>query len=513
MTSHSDDTREGKGRVRPGPSPSLSSRGGPARGRTAGLTAAFGALVLLVATVVGNAFGTQAHQYSSPAALAIVAAFGSFLGVVIVVGLPRARAREARAWLGQAAAGAGGLAIAPWLVMANRYTDAPPGSETLFFSVTCWGAMLAAAAALSARDRLSRIGGALLALGGTAAVVANWERPSSFSPLVRYASEELFMLAAGVLWVALVLVLLGAARRSSLPSAALNAALGGVAGGIALAGVSLLTGSLSASDFAGSGVWAYGVATGLATASTLVIVRSRSASAVAGAYLLVPSAMSLLLGLESVFGSRGPNPLLVEPIVGATVIVIAGAWLAWEHPAARADSSTQGNRASIVVARIVAAGAVAAALLALVPPGPPATVQGLRADSTDFRAVFDLYGFEVAGAWLALGVAVAALGLSLERPAGLAARWRALAFILTAAAWPFVAATPLRTLTRFIPSDVQVDYGSEFARIDFAGGPPLLAVAALGGAIMAVAVTLFYRAPKVSQQGAAEAHDREVASP
>lgn len=470
-------------------------------------------MVLLIALVALNAFGTQAHQYSSPAALALVATLGSFLGVVIVVGFPRTGGRDAGAWLGQVAAGAGGFAIAPWVVMANRYTDAPPGSETLFFSVTCWGAMLAVAAAMSSRHRLSRFGGALLALGGTAAVVANWERPSSFSPLVRYASEELFMLAAGVLWVVLVLVLLGAARRSALPAAALRAGLGGAAAGLVLAGVSFSAGSLSVSDFAGTGVWAYGIATGLATASTLVIVRARSASAVAGAYLLVPSAMSLLLGLEGVFGSRGPNPLLVEPIIGATVIVISGIWMAWEHPAARADSSITGGCTVIVVARIVAVCAVAAALVALALPGLTATVQGLRADSTDFRAVFDLYGFEVAGAWLALGVAVAALGLSFERPAGLAARWRALAFIAAAAAWPFVAATPFRTLARFIPSDVQVDYGSEFARIDFAGGPPLLAAIALGGAIAAVAVTLFCRAPKNPEQRRADAHDREVASP
>ncbi len=185
------------------------------------------------------------------------------------------------------------------------------------------------------------------------------------------------MLVAGALWVALVLVLLAAARRSSISAAALRTALGGLAAGAVLAGISLATGSLSAADFAGSGVWAYGIATGVATAAMLVVLRSRSTSAIAGVYLLVPSAMSLLLGLESVFGSRGPNPLLVGPIVAATVVVIAGVWLAWEYPADGARSSARGHGAIIVAARVVAATAVAAALLALVLPGMTATVQGL----------------------------------------------------------------------------------------------------------------------------------------
>ena len=508
MTSHHDEANEGKGRVHPGPSPSNVSSPMPSTHRSGALTPLLGTAVVLVAGVAATVFGTQAHQHSSPAALALVWALGSYLGVVLVAGIPRARSRAVLEWLPQALVGAGGLALAPWLVLANRYTDAPPGSEVVFFSVAAWGAMLALALAAEAPDRTTRAGGAVLALAGVAGVVANWERPSSFSPLVRFAREESFMLLAGVLWVALVVVLLRAALRGALPAAALRASLGGIAAALVLAGTSLAEGTLVADDFGGAGVWAFGISAAFLMAGSLVSLRSRSAFGIAAAHLLVPATMTLLLLFEEVFGIRGPNPLLAGPIAAGTASTMAGLWLT------RASAAVEPQRACppSAIARTLAALAVVAALVAMALPGMTATVTANRADASRFAASFTLHGFEIAGTWLALGVAVAALGIAL-RPRSMRQAWsRAAALAAAIAAWPFVAATPVKTLTSFIPSDVQVDYGSEFARIDFAGSPPLFALAALGGALLAVAVTLF--ACRSSSHGvpkSAERDDREVA--
>lgn len=500
MTSHSDDTREGKGRVRPGPSPSAERAASGARRRlplSSRILQPAGALMVLFAAVGVSAFGTQAHQYSSPAALALFAAFGALVGVVLVSGLPRDPAKSVAEWLVPALAGAGGFAIAPWLVMANRYTDAPPGSEVAFFSVVSWGAMLSIALALGSHERVRRIGATLLALAAAASVLANWERPSSFSPLVRYPREELVMLLAGVLWVALVLVLLRASRRGTLGVAALRASLGGAIAAFALALPPVIAGSLTANDLTMPGLWAYGVATAFLTAGVLIVLRTRSAMPIVGAYLLVPSAMSLLLMLESVFGYRGPNPLLVGPILAATVITLAGIALATGTRETRAEegsgSAPTGPGVRLIVARVVASIALAAAVVTLALPGTTAEVQATRADGTRFEANFDLYGFEVVGSWLALGVACAALGVVLQPSAGRNRMYHAGATLAAIAAWPFVADTPARTLTSFIPTEVQVDYGSEFARIDFAGGPSMLAIVALGGALLAVGVTLSRR--------------------
>ena len=43
---------------------------------------------------------------------------------------------------------------------------------------------------------------AAIGLFGAAAVLANWERPSSFSPFVRYPTEDVAMLVAGAAWAA-----------------------------------------------------------------------------------------------------------------------------------------------------------------------------------------------------------------------------------------------------------------------------------------------------------------------
>lgn len=497
--------REGKGRVHPGPSPSTPSR----RREPSRLLAVFGTAVVLAAGVASSVFGTQAHQYSSAAALAFAAAIGSFFGVILTAGMPKAPSRGIAEWLPQALAGAGGFALAPWIVMANRYTDAPPGSEVVFFSVAAWGAMLAIALAVTSRQRLSRIGGVVLALAGAAAVVANWERPSSFSPLVRFPREELLMLVAGLLWVALVLVLLRAARQGSLAPAALRASLGGIAGALVIAAISLATHRLAFEHFV-PGVWAFGAAMGFLASGMLVVLRSRSGFGIAAAYLLVPASMSLLLLLEQVLGSLGPNPLLVGPIVAATVATLAGLVLAAGRRDAEEAPAPRALTARLAIA--IAALAVLAAFAALALPGMTAAVKGMRADGSQFQATFGLFGFEVAGTWLALGVALAALGIALELPIRAAAWLRSAALTAAVIAWPFVAATPLKTLTGFIPSEVQVDYGSDFARIDFAGGPPIFAAFALGGALVAVAVVLSRRAPALPSQGADESpnDDREV---
>ena len=499
MTSETDDTREGKGRVHPGPSPSAEIRSKRQPNGSAGTRAllALGVLVTLGATAASTVFGTTAHQYSSPGAMALVFALGAFAGVAVVFGLPKERPGAARYWLPAALTGAAGFALAPWLVMANRYTDAPPGSEVVFLTTAAWGAMIAVALAFGSRERISRAGGAVLALAGAAALVANWERPSSFSPFVRFQREESLMLLAGLLFTALVLVLARAATRRALPVTALVAALGGVGGGVALAAAGLASGSLTRADFGVPGLAGYGISVALSVAGMLMLLRSHKAEGIAVAYLLVPAGISTIIMLEQATGPLGPQPIVVGPALASIACVLAGAWIT-------ANGSASPAPVRRTPRSIAAAGAgalaVGAALVALATPAMRAAVEGLRADGSAFAAAFDLMGYESAGPWLALGVAVVAFGMALES-AGWRRAWpRAAAVALALAAWYTAARTPLRTLTSFIPSDVQVDYGSEYARITFAGGVGLAAVAALGAAAVALVLAMV-DSPPVAEAG------------
>lgn len=495
MTSETDDTREGKGRAIPGPSSSV-----PGREAGGGVThtwfTSVGAVVVLLGAAAAALFGTQAHQYSAPAALALVAAVGAFVGVLIAVGLPKRRTEGPRDWLPAALVGAAGFAAAPWLVMANRYTDAPPGSEVLFLTTASWGTLLALALALVSCERISRAGGALLALAGAATLVANWERPSSFSPFVRFVREETVMVLAGLLWVALVLVLLRAARRGSLGTTALSAALGGLAAAGVICAAALAAGTLSGADFGGAGVFGFGVATAFCTAGTLVALRSGSAGGIAGAYVFVPSAATLLIAVEQVTGPLGPQPILLGPAAAAVICTVAGIVVNTEAGrlmSAAMSRTIQGGHWALTAARASGAVAVTGAVVGLATPAMMATVNGLRADGSIFEATFSLYGWEVAGPWIAFAIALASLGLAIERPEGRRAVVRSLALLVAGAACLAGWSTPLRTLTDFIPSEVQVDYGSEFARITFAQGSLTWAWFALGGALLALTLPWFAR--------------------
>jgi len=515
VTSEPDVTREGKGRARPGPSPSALNRSRPrphARPAGSRWATALGFVVVLVATAAWSVLGTQAHQRSSAAALAVVAAIAAFAGTMLAVGLPRSKPASAGDWLPPLLAGAGGFAVAPWIVMANRYTDAPPGSEVLFFTAVSWGAMLAIALALASRERVTRIGGTVVAVAGAALMLASWERPSSFSPLVRYAREEFMMLGVGVLWVLLVLVLLRSSRRGTLGVSSMAAALGGLAGAAVIAAVAARNGGLVEAHFAGGGPLGFGVAMAFAVAGMLVVLRSGRAEAIAATHLLVPGAVSLLIIPEWALGPFGPQPMLLGAVVAGAAAVLAGVVVLWPAGESLSVSADEPPAEAPVVtgpvdgraptrgaawrwaATVVAFAALGAAAVALSQPSMSALVRGLRADGSQFRATFDLFGYEVAGPWLAFGIAVAALGMSLER-SGRGLPWlRSVALAAAVGAWWSAGMTPLRTLTSFIPSDVQVDYGSEFARIDFSGDPSVWALAAVGGALVAVALTWVGRA-------------------
>jgi hypothetical protein len=269
-------------------------------------------------------------------------------------------------------------------------------------------------------------------------------------------------------------------------------------------------GSLSAVDFSGGGFWGYGIAVAFATAGMIVVLRSATAEAVAGAYLLVPASVSLMLAVEWAVGPLGPQPMILGAVVAAALCTIAGVVVLWGGARARVSegAGATGRGAGRVLAfAAVALGmlAVGAAVVALSQPAMTASVSGLRTDGSDFKAAFDLFGYEVAGPWLALGIAGAALGIALEGRRIRATWGRVLALAVAAGAWWFAADTPLRTLTTFIPSDVQVDYGSEFARIDFAGDPSAWAIAAVAGALVAVGLTWAGRAlaPAAHEDGEA----------
>ena len=99
----------------------------------------------------------------------------------------------------------GGVAcfwLAPLVVLTQRASDAPSGAVVLFHTTALWGAIAAFSWWVHRGPRATYLApaGAVAAVVGAAGLLANWERPSSFSPFIKYLQPELLMLVAGLVF-------------------------------------------------------------------------------------------------------------------------------------------------------------------------------------------------------------------------------------------------------------------------------------------------------------------------
>ncbi len=479
MTLKSNVEREGKGRDIPGPSPSRRARTGTA----------IAIAVLVLASATAFAVGSEARRTLSAEVLAAASAFASAIGILLVSGdVRRLRLTAAAEPLFSFLIGMLGLFGAPYVVFLHRYSDAPAGSEVLFLTTAAWAAMLVL---FTLRRRISEIvplAGVLLGLAGVAGIVGNWERPSSFSPFVRYATDEWWMLAAGVAWAVLWWHLGKARDRGVLDGAAVPAAAGGAVAAALTLALRWSTAGVAVALQHG-GLWMYAVASIAVAAAALLATRSVGPRALASALFLPAVALTALTVVEQATGAFGPQPILLVPASAGAVLALVGALFIWP----RTSASAPGPALRSPVCRpalVVAAASALVALVGLALPALEGHANGLRTAGGTFEASFVLRGVEVVGPWAALAIALAAVGVALTSEARLV---RGIALVSAGIAWFFVWATPLHTLTTFIPSEVQVDFGSEFAAISFARLPIPATLVALGGAGVAVALLLVCR--------------------
>ncbi len=391
------------------------------------------------------------------------------------------------------AAVAGVLAwyAAPAITLSQRATDAPSGTETLFFMTA--GALFAAAVVAlffaTERPTLTQASGALLAILGSATLLGNWERPSSFSPFLKFPMQEAIMLLAGVV----LAVGLVAGRRSvrslgmrttlwlGMAAAATVATLAALFDAVdALRAISLLWPQLLL-----AGVALSTLATGLnGLMPTQGVVRATAW------LLLAPLAMTTLTVVERITGAYGPVPIVWAGASGGFVLTLAGLLIvhtAWARsgvaPAPASDASS-GSPAlpmlrtpALLGALVLAVTSATAAFVALFLPSFNATVVGTTEAGAAFTADWVYSGAEGAVGWLAVCAALVALSAIVEygrRIVPSAALIAVSAGLVSALTYPLVIATPLHTWTRWIPAEIQQAYGTEYARLTFTVAPSML---------------------------------------
>ena len=425
-----------------------------------------------------------ADQLSAASMSAIVAVFACVL-VGVVFGLPRAAELKSlgRPDVLRIVIAGVGLFLSQYLVLANRYSDAPPGSEVLFFTTAGWG-VLAVLGAFWTRRRptVAQLVATGMALAGVAAILANWERPSSFSPFVRYPLEHLGMLAGGVGWVVFGLLVANLGRRmrlrAVLPPVAACAAVLGVL--VALAS----PGRLEVLDLP-SALWVQLLVVSCTFAAMLISwswLATSTGVAESASLLFLPAVTLTLFGVfERRVSSAGPSPLLWDAVLWGSLVTVASAvgvaMLGRPAPADLAAATDSVNapaglsRWLVVASAIASAVACVSAALALYAPALRASVRGLNSGGAAYSASWALPGAETPAAWIAFLAALLTLVASMTFFSGTLRPAKALIASLVAgvgvASVPTLLSTPLRYWTRWIPAEVQQDYGTEYARLSF----------------------------------------------
>lgn len=417
-----------------------------------------------------------------------VLTLGALAAALLVTPAPLTRIRSLSRVAAAAASVGGALAVfgAPALVAGLRMSDAPAGSIVVFLLSGGWAAATAlGGVALAVRARRAMeaswtVAGALLALAGSAGVVACWERPSSFSPFVRFPVQEAGMLLGGILLICGGLLLVRVARRSD-GSAALICAT-------AAAAVLALV-WWGATDFASGWVrlaeqplvvCAAALAWGLVSVNWVEVLRHDGPPVAAACVAVTPLLLSGLSLVERLVGVAGPQPLVVSGVIAGSLVVLAGcaAFLHASHAGAAV-----GMRWLVLVGDVPLVLAAIALALPAIAVSVVVTVTGGR-----FTGAWSLTGAESLLGWCA--VALTALVLIAARDASPGVP--SLAALAALVALPWLADVPTHVWSAALAPEIQQYYGTEYGTITFTAlaDAPLIAAVVLGAGVLLVIMAL-----------------------
>lgn len=356
---------------------------------------------------------------------------------------------------------------APLLVLLQRATDAPSGSETLFFTTSAWGLIVALTGYAVARSRHwpTLAAAAVAGTAGAAGLLANWERPSSFSPFVKFPTQEMLMLVAGLLFAVGSVAVAHAMRRGGFKS---TAVISLVSAAIVAAPVGLLGGD---SPITLNRLWPslllLGVVQSVVTLGWLVLLEKNGAARSSWALFLAPAAVTSFAVVERLTGVWGADPIqwpaatasMIVMLAAAVVIAVSG------RSAGVADARSESRLGAAALYTAIAALLGSAVSLGL--PALQAASRGAGITAERFQADWVMVGAESAVGWFVFASALLVVSAIFSARSG-APRYTTIlasvAAVLTAGAFLYVGETSFYTHTRWIPAEVQQTYGTEYAR-------------------------------------------------
>jgi hypothetical protein len=393
-----------------------------------------------------------------------------------------------------ATAAAGGVlafSAAPLLILSQRASDAPSGSETLLFSVVALGFAAVLVSLFSAQERpgAGAVAGAVVAAAGAASLLANWERPSSFSPLVRWPGREAVMLLAALLFAAGTLLVLRAERRSGAAMrsvAVISAALVAVA----LAVPALASGATAQQPV--PELLIMSLAYALFVTGWLALSGRSGIASAASPLFVVPAALTSLIIAEKIAGVRGTDPIVWAGATAGIAMSIAGAvaLLGSRRDTSPTDAHREPRGRAL---RWWGMGAALLGAASLALPAISQAAEGTVGTQEAFSAQWIVAGYQSGAGWAVFASGVCALVVSLVvSRRGRVREWAlaALAGLTSAAASAFLGDSTFATWNSWVPGDIQHAYGTEYARLTVTAivGPGRVFSAVLSVGVIAACV-------------------------
>lgn len=223
--------------------------------------------------------------------------------------------------------------LASFFMVIKRYAYAPSGSDIIFLLTTAPLFAIILAALLKI-DRLTwgKLAGSATALLGVIAIVANWEKPSSFSPLSVFFFEEMVFLLAAFSFAIFVVSAKKLVQRHS-PNALASIILW--MGSFIMFVLFLIEDGPAAITRISLDGWVILVVSAILTLVVplwllLDLLAVTSVPCASTAIFLSPLIITLMISIERGFGlAIMPTPFVWTPMIVGSMIILLGMIAVW----------------------------------------------------------------------------------------------------------------------------------------------------------------------------------------
>lgn len=302
-----------------------------------------------------------------------------------------------------------GLAAPAILEVWRRYSYGPPFSDVIFLLVLTPVFVIVPGLIRASFKSAIKACGIGVGVIGLIVLLASWERPSTFSPLSRYAAIEWPLLAAaffqsGIIWFG---------ARSLKKRGVIETSMGSLAyAGLftmvfaTFFGIKEFTAAIDQLSLTLASIGTVGTA--LPLMLMLWLLRDFGRDSAVSAWLLVPPALTFISMFEWVSGFSGSNPL-VQGSAQAGIILIFAAflfiWMVGRMPdpnSLRRVTTTLLRKITTAVLLLV----VLSTIIALVGAAAQGYVSGRLSDGAPYQQSWTIGSFETVGGWMLLAIAL-----------------------------------------------------------------------------------------------------------